>query len=131
MIDQDAEYHREAWMSDDQWECAKLFARLVGGFHHVVGTFKPAGYGIRVSDYASSYATFDFDRLTALVFMAHDACIRVQLSGSSPHRIGLMLHRRHKRQGCIGEHHPTIEAALERWRQRNPIATTPDAGEGL
>lgn len=118
--DYETTYHREPWMSDDQWYCAKAFADLVGGFHHVIGKFKPAGYGVRVSDCASPYATADFDRLTRLVFMAHDRCIRIQLDGSSPMRIGFMLHRRKEREGRIGVRHSTLEQAVADYRSRNP-----------
>jgi hypothetical protein len=130
MTDHDAKYYRKPWMTDDQWECARMWASIVGGFHHVVGEIKDAGRGIRVTAYASGFSTFDFDRLTALVFAAHDACIRVELAQSAPAKVAFYLHKRHAREGAMHLRHPTIETALTEWRKRNPASeesTTPDA----
>ena len=104
--------HRHDWMSDDQWECVKMFADVVGGFHHVTGTFKPQGDGIKVSAYASRWATFDFDGLTRLVLLAHDRMIRVAVAPSGPRMIGFEMWKRHTREGSMSERHPTIEQAL-------------------
>jgi hypothetical protein len=104
--------YRKDWMSDDQWECAQMFADVVCGFHHITGTVKPFGYGIKVSAYPSRFATFDFDGLTRLVLLAHDRMIRVQLEPSGPRMIGFAMWKRHHREGGMSERHPTIEQAI-------------------
>ena len=104
--------HRKNWMTDDQWECAQMFADVVGGFHHISGTIKPHGKGIKVSDRAFGWSTFDFDRLTRLVILAHDRMIRVALAQSGPYRVGFELYKRHTRVGSMSVRHPTLEQAM-------------------
>lgn len=111
-----AKYYRKPWMSDDQWECAKMFADVVGGFHHVCGEFKEFGYGIKVHHYGGGFATFDYSRLTGLVVLAHDRMIRVEVIPSGPGRIGFGLWKRHSREGRMSERHPTIEDAISMHR---------------
>jgi len=120
-----AKYHRETWMSDDQWQCAALVADLFGGFDHVCGTFKDSGFGVTISVHAHRLSTFDFDGLTKLVLLAHDRMIRVDLAGSSPGRVKMLLHKRHKRDGAMHERHPTIETALETHRRSWQAPTEP------
>jgi hypothetical protein len=115
--DHDIRYYRKDWMSDDQWACAKMFAAVVGGFHHVTGSFKPLGYGIKVHVYGG-WATFDNSRLTGLVVAAHDHMIRVALIPSGPCRVGFGLWKRHKRDGSMYERHPTIEDAIKMHRPK-------------
>lgn len=115
--DHDIRYYRQAWMNDDQWECAKMFADVVGGFHHVNGIFKPFGGGISIHC-CGGWATFDNSRLTGLVVGAHDRMIRVEIRPSGPRRVGFALWKRHVREGSMYERHPTIEDAIPMHRQR-------------
>ena len=120
--DHDLRYYRKDWMTDDQWECAKMFADVVGGFHHVGGQFKPHGDGIKVSSYASRWATYDFDALTRIVLLAHDRMIRVAVVPSGPRMIGFEMCKRHTRDGAMHERHPTIEQAIAlHRRQPRPV----------
>ncbi len=91
---------------------------VVGGFHHVSGTFQPLGEGIKISAHAGAWATWDNDRLTRLVILGHDRMIRVDLRASGPNRVGFGLWKRHTRNGALHERHPTIEQAIERHRPR-------------
>lgn len=116
-VHDDEKYHRESWMTDGQWACAKLFADVCCGFHHVVGKFKPDGTGVRISDFAGRWSTFDFDRLTVLVVLAHDRAIRVELEQSAPGRIGFHLHFRGTRTGQMYARHPSIENAIANVRR--------------
>jgi hypothetical protein len=109
--------YRQDWMTDDQWKCTQMFADVVGGFHHVAGTFKPFGDGIKISAYPSRFATFDFDGLTRIVLLAHDRMIRVALAPSGPRMIGFEMWKRHTREGRYSERHPTIEQAIEMHRR--------------
>jgi len=106
------ERYREDWMTDDQWECANMVADLQYGFHHITGKIKPCGSGIKVSLHNLRAATFDFDGLTRLVVMAHDRCIRAEITPSSPCRLGLLLHKRKGRDGAMHNRHPDLETAI-------------------
>ena len=102
-------YYRKDWMSDEQWECSRMLADLVGGFHHCE---KIKGFGLGIEmNYSGELATFDFDRLTRAVIMAHDRAIRFAVSSSGPGRIKLMLHKR-QREGGMSQRHPDRAALL-------------------
>lgn len=124
MSDQDWLYKKRLrdvpWMTHDQWACYLLAAEFFGGFHHMIDKPKPWGNGIKLSERFNWLSTYDFDGLTRLVFMAHDACIRIEIMPSGPGLIGLTLYKRHQREGGISERHPTIEEALATWRMKHP-----------
>ena len=118
MSDHDAKYYRKKWMTEDQWECAKLAARICGGFHHM-GKPEPAGNGVCCEIFKYEIATFDFNEMTRIVVLAHDACIRVEFGRSTRDAeyegmeyeesySRLILHKR-DREGSISQRHPTLE----------------------
>jgi hypothetical protein len=110
----DAVYYRKEWMDDGQWECAKMFAQVRGGFHHVGGEFKSFGRGICVNEPYGGWATYDFSDLTRLVVFAHDDMIRVEIQPSGPRMLKFCLWKRHVREGKMNERHPTLkDAAME------------------
>ena len=65
-------------------------------------------------------ATYDFNRLTLLVILAHDYCVRFSVNGAAPNYIKLGFSKRDSREGSIYYKHPTIEKAIEdpesKWR---------------
>lgn len=69
-------------------------------------------------------STFDFDDLTRLVFLAHDRCIRVDVSPSMKYA-RILFHPR-QREGGMSERHPTLECAVEKWRLHNPAEPSPE-----
>jgi hypothetical protein len=89
-----------------------MLADAMGGFHHICAPIKPFGRGIAASPWSDRFSTFDSDRLTRLVFLAHDRAIRVEVKSSSPYRIKLVLFKR-GRDGGISNRHPTLEQAIE------------------
>lgn len=100
-------------------EAEAFFSELYFGKHHLpAGGIKPFGEGWSVNHYAE-VATFDFDTLTRLVFLAHDKCIRVSIMQGGPGAIKIVLYKRDKRKGSIMESHPTIENALKKWRMKH------------
>lgn len=107
------------WMTDDQWECFLMLCDLFGGAHHITGKVHGYGVGIETSTF-HDFSTFDMDLMTQAVFMAHDRCIRLAVSPSSPRLIRLCLWKRHERTGATHERHPTLEEAVARWRERYP-----------
>ena len=57
-----------------------FFAELFGGEHHIPRSWvKEFGLGWAVI-YDGDFATFDAGMLTRLVFLAHDRCIRAEVS---------------------------------------------------
>lgn len=106
--------YRKDWMSDDQYECYEFLADIFLGFHHIHGKLHEWGDGIKLNtSQTGSFATFDFDGLTRAVVMAHDRMIRFCIEPSGPGMLGLVCHKRHKREGRMSERHPTIEQAIE------------------
>lgn len=108
--------HRLEWMTDDQWFCCLFLNRVFRGFHHVPGTPKENGRGIEMNSRTWYMATCDFDYLTKMVIMSHNWGVRVALMGSGPGMIKFTLHRRHKREGQIGERIETIQDMVEKYR---------------
>lgn len=116
----------EEW-TEDQRGLLAFLAGVMGGEHHVSGKPKPLGRGFHSGIYISlpdsGFATYDFNLLTRLVIRAHDFKIRVQLKGSSPGRIGLMLHQRHERDGPMYARHPGILEAIQK-HSTDPAVST-------
>lgn len=117
------QYDRAAWMTDEQWRCACLLADVVGGFHHVMGTFKPCGKGVKITEPAYRLSTWDANLLTTLVLLAHDRAIRVDVVGGVAGRVTLTLHPRQHHVADGFARHPTIEQAIELHRKRWPSPT--------
>lgn len=98
-------------------EATDFFAELFYGENHIPSEIQPCGQGWKIT-YHSEFATYDFNQLTRLVLMAHDQCIRAGIQGSNFGKISIRIWKR-QREGSIMERHPTIEQAIEQFR--NPI----------
>lgn len=119
---------RYDWMTDDQHECAALLADLYDGDYNVPGKIKEHDFGIRCCVYGP-LCSFDCDRLTRLVVLGHDRCIRVEIGANGgPGRVELILHKRHTREGRMHERHPTLENAAVLIRMSTPPFDTPATG---
>jgi hypothetical protein len=68
--------------------------------------------------WGGTLSTFDYSNLTALVILAHDYAVRIELKAVAPNYMRLLFHPR-KRRGDIFERHPTIEQAVETLRRRS------------
>ncbi len=98
-------------------EAELFFSELYFGKHHIpAGGIKPFGQGWSVNHHAE-IATFDFNALTRLVFLAHDKCVRVSIKQGGPGAVKIVIHKRAGRNGSMCERHPTIEIALADWRK--------------
>jgi hypothetical protein len=112
-------YHTDVTPSEAVLRAFDLLVAWVGGTHHIEDCISLRSkknpirwdhpYMLDVC-YSGQMATYDFDELTRLVFLAHDCRVRVELRGA-----GLYLHPR-KRNGGMSERHPTVEQALSQWR---------------
>lgn len=108
----------KADMTEAQRACFDLLCDVFHGEHHAPERIYAFGRGIKCNAESHRLSTFDFDYLTRLVVLAHDACVRVEIVSSGPGRIGLVLHKRAGRTGSSYERHPTIEEAIERVRPK-------------
>jgi hypothetical protein len=111
-------------------KATEFFSALYFGEHHIPsGGVKPFGPGWCVNHHGD-LATFDFDALTRLVFLAHDKCVRAAVEASGPRMVKICIWQRSQRDGQIWSRHPTIEQALADWRSNghlNEEATTKQA----
>ena len=112
-------------MTEAQLECFNLLCRVFHGEHHAPERIYAFGRGIKCHANSHRLSTFDFDYLTRLVVLAHDACVRVEVVSSGPGRIGLVLHKRAGRTGSSYDRHPTIEEAIDRVRPKLELGRSP------
>lgn len=113
--------------------CADLLSRWLGGLHHwpnakPISATRWDDFFVRLV-FFGHLATFDFANLTSLVFLAHDLGIRVEINACNMQRVEIMLHPRHRDPGSVMCGHPTLEEAVTRWRDGNPLPGD-TAGEG-
>lgn len=98
-------------------EAIKFFAAYYDGAHHIPG-FEPKqfGPGWFVSDDRGDIASYDFSKLTKLVVLAHDMCIRVSIMPNSARTVKIAVHKR-EREGSQSKRHPTLEEAVAKIRE--------------
>lgn len=94
-------------------EAIEFLSQVYFGKHHIPdrGKLERWGYGWKYKD-SSTYATFDFDKLTRLVLLAHKYAIRVQIFPCNMQYLNISIHKR-EREGQITERHPTIHQAIQ------------------
>lgn len=97
-------------------EATNFFSEYYGGEHHIPGKIKNNGFGFSVNDDRGGLATYDFNQLTRLVFMAHDKCIRVEVSPSSPRHLKIAIWKR-ERTGSMSERHPDLQTVIEQFEK--------------
>jgi hypothetical protein len=64
-------------------------------------------------------ATFDFDQLTRLVFLCHEARIRCEVTSGGPRMMRLAFWQR-KPEGDIAVRHPNLDEAVSAFREYLP-----------
>ncbi len=97
-------------------EALDFFTDFYCGEHHIPNELRAcggSGWSVVDTNYMS---TTDNDRLTKLVVMAHDRCLRVSIAPFGANRYKITLHKR-SRTGNISESHSTIEDAVTRIRE--------------
>jgi hypothetical protein len=116
-------------------DAVAFFSRLFGGKHHIPGkrygeeaNVKEFGYGWCVlAD--MDLSTWDMDRLTQAVFMAHDCHYRLEISPAMRY-LRIAIHPRvpiaEAGDSPIMSGHPSLSEAIERWRKRNPLEVRHD-----
>ena len=103
----------------DKQQAVDFFAIYYGGEHHFPNPVKECGFGWSITD-TKSMASYDFNELTKLVVLAHDRCLRVEISPRGMNRYVIAVHKR-ERGGGMMERHPTLEEHIEYVRKANKI----------
>jgi hypothetical protein len=101
-------------------EAKKFFTDFYGGEHKLPSELTKFGTGYQVQDGRTDFDTYDGNRLTRLVIMAHDRCFRVSLMPLG-HMMQVVIWKR-QREGSIDMRHPTIEEAVSGFRNGSPSA---------
>lgn len=116
------EYVGRDELSDFEKRVADLLGEWQRGIYHISDEVEKGEWSARMVEirYGGTLSTFDFDELTRLVFLAHDLCIRVEISPRANRYFTMRFHPR--KRGAAGdasmfERHPTLEQAVEAWRQ--------------
>ena len=104
-------------------EVADLIGTLVQGIYHVSDEVKKIDWSdthwIEWRTHMS-FATTDFSRLTELIVLAHDRCIRVEIEPCSRTTLRVMFtprKRSHEVHGCSIRSHPSLEDNVTRIRE--------------
>jgi hypothetical protein len=68
-------------------------------------------------------ASFDFNQLTLLVFLCHEARIRVQITSGGPKRLRLSFWQRvsPEENGNMACYHPSLDEAVARFKAYLPV----------
>lgn len=109
---------------------ADLVGLVVHGVHHWPNFARQrwdTEYCIRLT-YDRSMATYDNCDLTSLVVLAHDLCIRVEISPCNFRYFEIQFHQR-QREGRFSDRHPTIEAMVAGLRRSFAESTEPPKAE--
>jgi hypothetical protein len=97
-------------------EATNFFSELFYGEHHIPSEVKQYGQGFAITTNRGNFATTDFNNLTRLVLMAHEKCIRAEITGSNKFGSITIAIWKRQREGGISQSHPTIEQAIEKYR---------------
>ena len=112
-------------------QATAFFAEFYGGEHHIPkGGVRVWGVGWYVNHRAGNeLATFDSDRLTRLVFLAHDRAVRVAINDCGLGMVRVCIWQRAREANQFWARHPTLEQAVAAWRARHPAPDTFDTGD--
>jgi hypothetical protein len=123
-------------LTDFQAKVMDILGMVEGGIYNASITWEKVewGYGfggLSVVVRDAGYATWDFAKLTRLVFLCHEARIRCDLSARTGGYFGLVFHPR-THDGGMAERHPNLDEAVEAFREYLPpdhriIYRAPDA----
>ena len=106
--------------SENGARCAELVSLWVGGLHN----FPRGEEALHKVDWSGRYVAFttldslstvDGNSLTRLVCLAHDLAIRAEIQPAMKNLRVVLYPRR--REGGIGQRHPTLEAAVAEQRR--------------
>lgn len=112
-------------------EAIEFFAEFFRGKHHIPAKLKENGYGWEVST-TTDLSTYDFDRLTRLVLLAHRNAIRVSLDNGGPRRMKIIIHKRlHNREERMARRHPSLLDLCDMAEALLPVSECPERRANL
>lgn len=98
-------------------EALAFFSKFFYGEHHIPtgkNGLQPWGFGWTVRIHGS-LATFDGAQLTRLVFLAHEMCIRAEVS-TSWNMLRIAIHKRDPEGTRFYRRHPSLDQAVAEWK---------------
>lgn len=112
---------------------ANLLDKVFKGIYHLdMGKLEKVDWGdpyvVSVQLYYQNLATFDNDYLTRLVVLAHDYCLRLDISAATIKTLELMFHQRQP-TGNVSQQMPTMEQHLAAIRCYHPARPEPESEE--
>lgn len=125
-------------LTDFQAKVCDILGMVFGGVYNAPINWQKVewnyGRGVSVVAHSPQLATFDFGRLTSLVFLCHEARIRCEIDPAGPRGMRLSFWPRIG-TGGMGERHPNLDEAVAAFRgylptdhrilYRDTILTTP------
>lgn len=107
-------------LTEDQEYCRLMLSEWAGGDHHLpdVHVF---GTGVCINT-RKGLSTYDFDRLTSLVLLAHRDSVRIVIASSGPRMVKVIAHRRKPMAPGqrMWEGHPTLDDLITRINNLKP-----------
>lgn len=103
---------KEITLTADQEYCKKTLAKLFNGEHHL-RPVKPFGNGISML-VSEELATYDLDKLTWLVLIAHHDCVRISIEPCNVRFMRITLFRRRPEETNRFSKHPNLKELVER-----------------
>lgn len=100
-------------------KAVEFFSEFYGGKHHIPGDVRENNNGWWGVAHYGELASYDYNCLTRLVFLAHDKCVRVAVHGCNGEHVRISIWSRDPGEECVESGHPTIEEALSKWRKNN------------
>lgn len=111
-------------LDDNQQYCKDTLSEWADGDHHLPDV-KAFGSGIAINFYGD-LSTYDFNRLTRLVLLAHRDFIRIEIASSGPRMVKIIAHRRRPREDGDRQYqrHPSLDDLIEEARKLKLTATS-------
>lgn len=98
-----------------------VISRLYGGLHNMPWEHKEK-FDYYDNQHVSiiwfgGMATFDSDKLTTLVFLAHELALRIEVSPRAFRYLKISFWERKGRTGSLFDRHPSIDEVISFWRK--------------
>jgi hypothetical protein len=126
-------------LSEFQAKVVDIIGMVGGGIYNATVSHGSIDYewgfgGMSVVWKHPQFATWDFNQLTMLVFLCHEARIRCEIDPAGPHMLRLSFWQRNA-TGDISTRHPNLDEAVAMFRKYLPadhriIYREPPAAEG-
>lgn len=107
--------------SADQKACHEMLSEWAGGDHHLP-TVHQFGDGVCIN-YHGDISTYDWNRLTRLVLLAHRDAVRIEIASSGPRLVKIIAHKREAPKDGDKQwmRHPTLSDLIKEIEKMMPI----------